>query len=91
MERIALLSGYATISQPKDTEGIGYELRFEVKKGSTSDDELQHYFKSGELLPFTYKGEALAVSLRSVTERVGGYVYEGTAGFLRPGMGGAGG
>ncbi|BBO35178.1 hypothetical protein [Lacipirellula parvula] len=67
MERIAILSGYGTISQPKDTEGVGYKLTFEVTKGSASDDELQHYFKSGELFPFTYNGESLAVSLKSVT------------------------
>lgn len=91
MERIELLSGFVTVRQPQDTEGVGYELIFDVEKGSPSDAELEHYFNAGELFPLPYQDESLAVSLRSVEDQDDKRIYHGAAGFLRPGMGGAGG
>ena len=91
MERIELLSGHVTIEKPRNVEGVGYNLTFEVKQDSVSDNELAQYFSSGELFPFTYGEEPLAVSLCSQTDRGASRIYRGTAGFLRPGMGSGGG
>lgn len=91
MERIELLSGHVTIRQSKDTEGVGFELTFEVESGSASDLELEQHFTRGTAFPFTNKDESLAITLRSMIDRNPVRVYEGTTGFLRPGMGNAGG
>ena len=91
MERVELPDGHVVIRQTKDTEGVGYELIFEVTKGSALDADLERCFTIGELLPMPYSGEDLSVSLRTMVDQDAERVYEGTAGFLRPGMGGAGG
>ena len=91
MDRIELPHGYAEIRQAKNTEGVGYELTFNVAAGSALDLQLEGCFHSGDLLPLPHAGEDLSVSPRTQTELEGSRVYEGTAGFLRPGMGGAGG
>ena len=91
MERIELLNGVVAVRQPEDQEGVGYELRFEVERGSASDVELEYFFRSGAEFPFVYHDQSIAVSLRSMAEQESCRVYEGTAGFLRPGMGSGGG
>ena len=93
METVQLSDdGAVTIHQVHEGEGIGYELTFEVKAGSPLDAELEQHFRSGELLPFSYQEEELPVSIRTMADMPGERRrYEGTAGFLRPGMGGAGG
>ncbi|WP_428308497.1 hypothetical protein [Lacipirellula sp.] len=91
MERVKLLSGNVTVEECRDTEGVGYNLTFEVEQNSASDKELEHYFRTGELFPLVHRAEHLAVSLRSQSEQGPHRVYEGVAGFLRPGMGSGGG
>ncbi len=91
MERVELPNGYVEIRQATNTEGVGYELRFNVATGSAIDSQLESCFQRGELLPLPHAGEDLSVSLRTIIEQDDRRIYEGTAGFLRPGMGGAGG
>jgi hypothetical protein len=92
MERVELTDGHVEIHQAQNAEGVGYELTFEVAKGSAIDSELAQCFSRGELLSLPHAGEDLSVSIATMIDREGMFRrYEGTAGFLRPGMGGAGG
>lgn len=91
MERVELSDGYVEIRQTTNTEGVGFELTFNVATGSAIDSQLDGCFHSGDLLPLSRAGEDLSVSLRTQADRDGRRIYEGAAGFLRPGMGGAGG
>ena len=83
MERVELTDGHVVIRQTKDTEDVGYELTFEVRKGSALDADLKRCFTSGDFLPMPYSGEDLSISLRTMVNQDAERVYEGTAGFLR--------
>ena len=91
MERVELTDGHVEIRQAADAAGIGYELTFDVATGSPMAAELERHFKAGELLPMPHAGKDLSVSLRTMVDQGERRIYEGSAGFLRPGMGGAGG
>ena len=92
MDRLKFSDGMVEIEQAEDAEGVGLQLNFSVARGSAMDVDLHRCFTTGELLPFRYQGNDIYVSLRAVNdEDAEQRRYEGTAGFLRPGMGGAGG
>jgi hypothetical protein len=92
MDRLKFQDGMVEIEQAEDSEGVGFTLAFKVARGSAMDIDLHRRFTAGEMLPLRYKGNEITVSLRSMNdEDAQQRRYEGTAGFLRPGMGGAGG
>lgn len=92
MDRLKFQDGMVEIEQAENSEGVGFNLLFKVTRGSAIDADLHRCFTSGDLLPLRYRGDEISVSLRAMNdENAEQRRYEGTAGFLRPGMGGAGG